>query len=359
MPDSGIVLVFDGHNDLLLRLYRRGGPDAARSFIEGDGKGHLDLPRMKEGGMAGGFFAIFAPAIEHARYKAEAEALYAGETYDVPLPPSVPCNVAQAATLNMASRLFAIERESDGQFKIVRNAAELDRCIADGIVAAILHIEGAEAIDPDFHLLEVLHQAGLRSLGPVWSRPNIFGNGVPSRFPSTGDTGDGLTEHGIRLVKECNARRIMIDLSHLNEKGFWDVARLSDAPLVATHSNVHAISPHSRNLTDTQLAAIRETGGMVGVAYAGSFIRPDGRVGADPPLDMLIDHIAYLVDKLGDDKVGMGSDFDGATVPTGIGNAAGLQNLVEAMRLRGFDEPTLEKICHGNWLRVLAKTWGG
>ncbi|WP_292516769.1 dipeptidase [Mesorhizobium sp.] len=355
MPDSGMTLVFDGHNDLLLRLFERGGADAARSFLEGGGQGHLDMPRMKQGGMAGGFFAMFVPNIE----RSDNEALYAGESYDIPLPPSVPCDVAQAVTLNQVSKLFSIERESGGQFKVVRSAAEIDRCIANGIVAAIMHIEGAEAIDPDFHMLEVLYQAGLRSIGPVWSRANIFGNGVPFRFPSTGDIGDGLTEHGIRLVRECNARRIMIDLSHLNEKGFWDVARLSDAPLIATHSNAHAISQTSRNLTDKQLAAIRETAGLVGVSYIRSAIRRDGRVGVDASLDMLIDHIAYLVDKLGDDKVGMGSDFDGATAPSGIGCAAGLQNLVGAMRRRGFDEPTLNKICHGNWIRVLSRTWGG
>ncbi len=353
MPATGIVPVFDGHNDLLLRLYRRGGADAAASFVKGEGKGHLDMPRIKQGGFAGGFFAIFVPDVE----KADAEALFTRETYDVPLPPIVPTNIAQTATLSMAARLFQIERESAGAFKVVRSADELAGCIAQGTVAAILHIEGAEAIDPDFYLLEVLHQAGLRSLGPVWSRPNIYGNGVPFRFPSSGDIGDGLTEHGVRLIKECNARKIMIDLSHLNEKGFWDVARLSDAPLVATHSNVHAISPHSRNLSDKQLAAIKETGGMVGVNYAVSFIRPDGRREADTPLDLLVDHISYLIEKLGDDKVGMGSDFDGATVPAEIGSAAGLQNLVASMRRRGFDDALLHKICHQNWVRVLAKTW--
>ncbi len=354
MPASGIVPVFDGHNDLLLRLYRRAGADAAAAFLKGEGKGHLDLPRIKQGGFAGGFFAIFVPDVE----KADPDALFTRETYDVPLPPRVPMEIARAATISMAARLFEIERASAGAFKVVRSAAELSACIAGDVVAAILHIEGAEAIDPDFALLEVLHQAGLRSLGPVWSRPNIFGHGVPFRFPSSADIGDGLTEHGVRLVKACNARKIMVDLSHLNEKGFWDVARISDAPLVATHSNVHAISPHSRNLSDKQLAAIKESDGMVGVNYAVSFIRPDGRRESDTPLDLLVDHIVYLIDKLGDDKVGMGSDFDGATVPAAIGSAAGLQNLVETMRRRGFDEPLLRKVCYENWVRVLAKTWG-
>lgn len=353
MPVAGQIPVFDGHNDLLLRLARRSIPEATAGFLEGDGRGHLDLPRMRQGGFCGGFFAIFVPDIR----KADAEALFTRDTYEVPLPPGVPLDIAQAATIAMAARLFDIERESGGALRVCRTADDLRTAIAADAVAAVLHIEGAEAIDPDFAMLEVMYQAGLRSLGPVWSRPNLFGHGVPFRYPSTPDIGEGLSEHGERLVRECNRRKIMLDLSHLNEKGFWDVARLSDAPLVATHSNAHAICPHSRNLTDKQLAAIKERDGMVGVNYAVSFIRPDGRRDTATPLDMLIDHIVYLIEHLGEDRVGLGSDFDGATVPAEIGTAAGLQNLVAAMRARGFDEPLLRKVCCDNWIAALERSW--
>ena len=183
----------------------------------------------------------------------------------------------------MAALLFRIERESQGRLRVCRNAGDIDSSLADGALAAVLHIEGAECIDADFELLDVLYQAGLRSLGPVWSRPNIFGHGVPFRLPSSPDTGPGLTDLGKALIGACNALRIMIDLSHLNERGFWDVAAISKAPLVASHSNAHAISPHSRNLTDRQLAAIRETGGLVGVNFATAFLRPDGRHDKEHP----------------------------------------------------------------------------
>src|SRR5204862_3939645 len=146
---------------------------------------------------------------------------------------------------------------------------------------------------------------------PVWSRSNIFGHGVPFRFPSSPDTGDGLTDFGQALIRRCNEMHVLIDLSHINEKGFWDIAKLSGAPLVATHSNAHALCPASRNLTNKQLAAIRETGGLVGVNYAVSFLRKDGRRDADTPLDTVVDHIAYLIEHLGEDGVGLGSDFDG------------------------------------------------
>ena len=136
-----------------------------------------------------------------------------------------------------------MERASQGAFKVCRTAAEVRDCLADGTIAAIMHMEGAEAIDESLDALHLFHAMGLRSLGPVWSRPTIFGHGVPFAFPSTPDTGPGLTDAGKRLVTECNGLQIMMDLSHMNEAGFNDVARLSDAPLVATHSNAHALCP--------------------------------------------------------------------------------------------------------------------
>ena len=257
----------------------------------------------------------------------------------------------------MASILIRIEREADGQVRICRTVEDIRHCIEHGVLAAVLHIEGAEAIDPEFETLDVLHQAGLRSLGPVWSRPNAFGHGVPFRCPSSPDTGPGLTDLGKELVRACNRLKILIDLSHLNENGFWDVAELSDAPLVATHSNAHALSPHSRNLTDQQLAAIRETDGMVGVNFAVSFLREDGRQDRDTPIELVVDHVEHMLKQAGEDNVGFGSDFDGAMIPKELGNAAGLPVLVEAMRARGYGEPLIEKLCFRNWLRVLERTW--
>ena len=191
----------------------------------------------------------------------------------------------------------------------------------------------------------------------MWSRPNAFGHGVPFRCPSSPDTGPGLTDLGKELVRACNRLKILIDLSHLNERGFWDVAELSDAPLVATHSNAHALSPHSRNLTDKQLAAIRETDGMVGVNFAVSFLRADGRQDRDTPVELIVDHVEHMHQKVGEDGVGFGSDFDGAMVPKELGNAAGLPAIVEVMRARGYGEPLIEKLCSGTGCGVLERTW--
>jgi membrane dipeptidase len=343
--------IFDGHNDALLRLAGR-PPGEERSFLERSESGHLDLPRAREGGFAGGMFALFVPS----KRKSGPPPGQSEKGYDVPLPEPPELAEAQRATLAMAANLFRIEAASQGALKVVRNTAELRACIGDGTLAAVLHIEGAEAIDPELDMLEVLYHAGLRSIGIVWSRANDFGQGVPFRYPSSPDIGPGLSEAGLRLVKACNKMGILIDVSHLNEKGFWDVVRISDKPIVATHSNAHALCPVSRNLTDDQLRAIRDSGGMVGVNFAVSFLRQDGHNQADTPLATVVEHVDYLVEHLGEGGVGFGSDFDGATMPAEIGDAAGLPRLVDALRDR-YDAAILRKLGTENWLRILDATW--
>ncbi|MGI9373503.1 MAG: dipeptidase [Hyphomicrobiales bacterium] len=345
-------LVFDGHNDVLSKLHRVGGVGEANTFISGR-DGHIDIERAKSGGFGGGFFAIYVPS------PIDFDSVYeemSKPQYDLPLPEEISCADALPVVLEQAAILFELEKI--GGLKICTSVDEIKTCMSNNTIAAIMHMEGAEAIDPDFHSLEVLYNAGLRSIGPVWSRPTIFGDGVPFRFPSDGDIGPGLTEHGTNLVKRCNEMGIMVDLSHLNEAGFWDVAKHSYAPLVATHSNCHAITPHARNLTDKQLAAIAESDGMVGLNFAVAFLREDGRMLTDVPLSQMLRHIDYLLEHLGENRVGLGSDFDGAELPDDIADAAGLVNLRTAMRAHGYDEQLLKKLCHDNWLRVLEKTWG-
>lgn len=345
-------LIFDGHNDVLLKLSLNGGRSAVNSFTSG-GKGHIDARRARDGGFGGGFFAIFV------RSPGDFDDKIAEMTkpqYDLPLP--LPLGQEGALGVAIEQAAILLEMEKAGSVAICRTTGDIRAAFSQGRIAAIMHIEGAEAIDPDFYALDVLYSAGLRSLGPVWSRPNIFGNGVPFRYPSTGDIGDGLSAAGLRLVKKCNDLKIMIDLSHLNEKGFWDVAATSDAPLVATHSNAHAICPHARNLTDKQLAAIAQSDGMVGLNFATAFLREDGQMNADVPVETMLRHLDHLIGVLGEDRVGLGSDFDGAVIPQVIGDVAGLPVLRASMLAHGYSEELLAKLCHENWLRVLKKTWG-
>lgn len=345
MPQFQPVPVFDGHNDVLLRMMQPGQPDPVEAFLTGEGRGHIDLPRAKAGGLAGGLFAIFVPSPSHTP---DADGNF--------IAPDQASALNQ--TLAMARKLVELEARSEGQVKICRSAAEIETCITQQVLATVMHIEGVEAIGPDLDALHVLHQAGLRSLGPVWSRPNRYAYGVPFRFPHSPDIGPGLTDDGLALVRECNRLRILIDLSHMNEQGFWDVARVSDAPLIATHSNAHALCPHSRNLTDKQLDAIRDSDGLVGVNFGVIFLREDGRRDLNTPLETIADHVAYLVDRMGIERVALGSDFDGTTVPNELRDAEGLPRLLDTLEKRGFDGASLHRIAYKNWLDVLGRTWG-
>lgn len=345
--------VFDGHNDVLLRLWKNSlsGSDPVAEFVDGHRSGHIDGPRAKVGGLAGGFCAIFVPSSgEFALGKPDKTGAFI-----TPMAAQVERSAALDATLAMAA--IALKLDQAGAWKLCRSTADIEAAIAAGQFAALLHIEGCEGIGADLSGLEVLHAAGLRSLGPVWSRSNIFGHGVPFAYPASPDVGPGLSDAGKDLVRACDRLGILIDLSHMNEKGFFDVAKLSDKPLVATHSNVHAITPSARNLTDKQLDAVRASNGIVGLNFAVSFLREDGQERADTGLATMVKHIDYLVDKLGIDGVALGSDFDGAMIPREISDAAGLQNLVAALETAGYGAVELDKICRGNWLRILRSAW--
>ena len=336
-------LVFDGHNDVLSRIWKAGG-DADARFLTGEEGGHIDIPRARKGGLGGGLCAIYVPSdrVEDAEG-------------NLPTPPR-----AEAAdiTAQMAGLLMRLERESDGAVTLCRDVAEIRAAMARGSFAAVMHIEGVEAFGPDLDLLHLLHAVGLRSIGPVWSRPNIFAHGVPFRFPSSPDIGPGLTAAGKDLVRACNALRVMVDLSHMNDAGFWDVAAISNAPLVASHSNAHAVCAHSRNATDRQLDAIRDTGGLIGINFGVGFLNPNGERDVALPLEVMVRHVDYIVERIGIDHVALGSDFDGTTIPAAIGDAAGLPALIAALEAGGYRGDDLAKVTHGNWLRVLAATWG-
>lgn len=350
------IPVIVGHHDTLLSLHlpNRG---CGRDFFERSTIGHLDLPRAQEGGIAGGFFAVFIPRDPALPAAPNSGVVTTATGYTMRLADPLEHNYALHTASAMVALLFRLEDRSQGQLKVVHNLAELEHCLQTGTHAAILHFEGAEAIDADLNLLEVFYRAGLRSLGPVWSRPTIFAHGVPFGYPASPDTGPGLTDVGKELVKACNRLGIMLDLSHLNEKGFWDVAQLSTAPLVATHSNVHALSPTTRNLTDKQLDAMKESGGLVGLNFGVNDLRTDGAHNANTPLEVLVRHIDYLVARLGIDGVAFGTDFDGTTIPTEIGDATGMPKMINALREHGYDDAALHKLGHENWLRVLARTW--
>ncbi len=351
IPSTNQLQIFDGHNDTVYRLREFCGLEADSpgiDFLVANTTGHLDLPRARAGGLFGGFFALWVPA-EHP---AENDLTATETSYSVRMAEPLDPDYARRSIAAQFAALKSLTARSNGAIRIAITAAAIEKAKHDGAFALLLHMEGAEAIGPDLAELDALYAEGLRSLGPVWSRPNIFGHGVPFAFPSSPDTGPGLTPAGFDLVRACSRLGILVDLSHLNERGFWDVANTSTAPLVATHTCVHALCPSARNLTDKQLDAIRDSDGIVGLNLCVNDLRPDAHRNADTDLDTVVSHFTYLVNRLGIDRVALGSDFDGATIPTAIGDSSGLPKLIAALRTHGFDDTSLNKIAHENWLRI-------
>jgi membrane dipeptidase len=320
-------MVIDGHNDLVLQRWR------------GEPGKHIDLETAAEAGFAGGFFALYVPS----PYDGDPSST----PYAMPFASAIPFEEAARVTEELFETLCSMpvgRALSVGDFR-------------EGEITAIVHMEGAEAIADDLSNLQDWYDRGLRSIGIVWSRPNAFAEGVPFRFPASPDTGPGLTDAGRALVRACNELGILVDVSHLNERGFWDVAATSERPIVATHSNAHALCASTRNLTDAQLDAVRDSGGVVGVNFAVTFLREDGMNSFEETgLDEIVRHVDYLADRMGIGHVAFGSDFDGAVVPAGLGGVSGLPRLVDALGER-YDPDEIDRITHGNWLRVLDATW--
>ena len=328
---------FDGHNDMLFQMLRRHDRKGAL-FQNDEGTDlNINLHKACQGNFAGGFFALFA---------ASPKGLTATET--------VSASTAYEQVGQMLDIAQHIAQSASQKFTIVTDFSQLGAELHSSKIAAILHLEGAEAVGENLENLEELYRRGIRSIGPLWSRPNAFGTGVNFRFPASPDQGAGLTDAGKALVMACDKLGIMLDTSHLNEKGFWDIAALSSRPLVATHSNAHHLCASPRNLTDQQLDAIAEQGGIVGACFAAAYLRKDGRKDPHTELDILLHHLDYLVSKCGEEHVALGSDFDGAVLIEGLRDCSVLPNLYEAMKKYGFGEKLTQGICAQNWVDFLA-----
>ena len=343
------IPVIDGHNDALTAEWHD-------RLTERRTTGHLDLPRMREAGVRAAFFAVWAasaPPNTETGDPPQPDA-HGGERFDLPAP--VPFPVAAAVATRAAGRLLALERA--GAVRVARGVSDLDLAHdGAGPPAAILHLEGAEAIDPGLESLELWHAAGLRSIGPVWSRPTAFGHGVPFTAPATPDTGPGLTAAGHALVRRCAQLGIMVDLAHLNEAGFWDVAGADPGPLVSSHTAAHALCRSPRNLTDDQIDAVGASDGLIGIVYGVRFLREDLATDPDTPVSLIARHAAHVAERIGAEHVALGSDFDGTVIPDALGDVSGVPVVLQALRDIGFSETEVRGIAWGNWRRVLERWW--
>lgn len=344
------IPIFDGHNDVLLKLHQED-----RSFFDEGEEGHYDLPRARAGGIAGGLFAIYVPPEPTADDRTESKHLRDDNGDPLGISPALTESYARSTAFDIMARFHRLGR--DERVEIVRTTDQLRTSVASDRLTMVMHLEGAAPVGHDLSYLDLLYEAGLRSIGLVWSRPNAFGQGVPFHYPHSPDIGPGLTDAGRDLVEACNERGILIDLAHINTAGFWDVAESTADPLVVTHTAVHDICPSTRNLTDDQIDAVGESGGVVGLTFNVSDLRPDGESDTDVDLDLLVRHIEYLVDRIGVEHVAFGSDFDGATMPDSLSHAGKYQDLIVALRDAGFSEEELQKLARENMLRVLEETW--
>lgn len=337
--------IFDGHEDFITQVRpRRGifGPAGGRDFladagsgaaeeshIEESPRGHVDLPRAMRGGLAGCFTSIYL-SNERAEFNALGYAI--DEMNDV----------------------FRIADRSKGRFRVCRTVREVRAAWDAGAFASVFMFEGADPISSSLKELRVFYEAGLRCLAPTWSRSTIFAHGVAfnGSLPAT-----GLTDPGRQLVHECDQLGIILDVSHINSAGFWDMLAESRNPIVATHSSVKAISPHVRNLDDGQIKALASKGGTIGINFANIFLRPDMQANPDTALDVIVSHFGHIVNLVGDEHVSFGTDFDGTDIPAVVGDAAGLPLILRALKARGYSDTSLERICHGNFLRVAGAVW--
>ncbi|MDI7277690.1 MAG: dipeptidase, partial [Anaerolineae bacterium] len=235
---------------------------------------------------------------------------------------------------------------------LATRAADVRRAKTEGRLAGIIGLEGAEALRGDLGILRVLYRLGLRNLGITWSVRNEAADGV-----GEARTGGGLTEFGVRLVKEANRLGIMVDVAHLAPAGVRDVLALCDGPVVASHANARAVCDHARNLTDEQLEALAAKGGVVGVTFVPSFVAAERE---RQSVETLLDHVDHIVRVAGVDHVGLGSDFDGYDTAqlAGMPDATALPAITAGLQARGYSEEAISKVLGANWLRVFEQVAG-
>ena len=309
------AIVFDGHCDTVLGIMNN-----KKSLEKKSITGHLDIPRMKEGGVNVQFFAVFIEDI----YKP---------------------NSSLKRTMQLIDCIYREVEKNQNDISLVCNYKQIKEVTGAGKIAAILSIEGGEALEGDLGVLRMLYKLGVRLLTLTWNQRNQIADGM-----AESRTNSGLTEFGLKVIDEMNNLGMLIDVSHLSESCFWDVVQKSKSPIVASHSNCYALCPHLRNLKNEQIKAIAEKGGIIGVTFVPDFLTNEKR---EATIKDVAEHIDYLVKRVGVDYVGLGSDFDGTKVlPLGLEGVDKVPNITEEMLNRGYKTEEIKKILGENWLRV-------
>ena len=326
-----MIPYFDAHCDTIYRCLETGetsaleyGEDreeqrryyAASTHLRKNG-GHIDLERGLKFRRCAQFFALFHDAAE-----APADGMWAQ------------CQRMHDFFLREMADNADIARHC-------RTGGEVDAAVAEGKVAALLSIEGADLIDCDVHKLETVSGWGVRLLNPVWNRANVL-SGTNAEEPERGLSAEG--RDFIHVLEEYN---IYPDVSHLSDAGFWDLVRVAKRPIVASHSNARAICPHRRNLTDDQFRAIRDLGGVVGLNLYLDFV-------GESTMDALVAHVEHFMNLNGEKTMCLGGDLDGCEALTaGMTGMQDAPKLYDALKARGYSEALLEDIFWNNLRRLI------
>lgn len=321
------LIVIDGHCDTALDLvgssYANPGMEP-RDFLLRGTRGHVDLPRLIEGGVTCQVMAMFTNDRNVAEANAYTKALFSG-IEDV---------------LSRTDRLI-----------LVRRAADIVRAKREGSVAALAAIEGGEAIGESLEELRSFSERGVRLMSLSWNRRNAIARGVGA------EGSGGLTSFGREVVAEMERLGMIVDVSHLSDEALDDVLSVARRPIVASHSNARALCDHRRNLLDSQAERIAATGGLVAATFAGVFVDKDP---AQVTLSRVVDHIERLLEVAGPDHVGIGSDFDGFSEKYGVAlrGCQEMPKITAALLERGHSQLTVDKVMGRNWLRVIEAVVG-
>jgi membrane dipeptidase len=356
------AIVIDSHDDTTQRLvFEKAFNIAARNK-----NGNIDIPRMREGGLDALFFSIWVPS-------------------DVTGPPAV------KRALDQIDAVREAVRTNPKDLVLATTAAEVRKAAAEHKIAALMGMEGGHMIDDDLRLLRVYAALGVRYMTLTHFKNNNWADASTDQAAH-----NGLTAFGKDVVREMNRLGVVVDISHVADKTFYDALEVSKAPVMASHSSVRAIANHPRNMTDDMMRALARNGGVMMINYHAGFLSEEFRVASEkksgtvveamaamskkcggdeacstleseridheamakgelPKVswEKIIEHIDHAVKVAGVDHVGLGSDFDGATMPLGMEDASKLPKLTDALLKKGYSEADILKILGGNILRVM------
>ncbi|MEG6570522.1 dipeptidase [Thermoanaerobacterium thermosaccharolyticum] len=306
-------MIVDFHCDTLYLIQKDN-----RDITKKNDKGHIDLVRLEEGMV---HLQVFATFIEPEYVRKD----------------------AATKTLKMIDKLYQLMEKTD-KIKLILSGKDVEEAKNESKIGALLSIEGGEALEGDLALLRMFYKLGVRAMTLTWSLRNDLGDGI------LGSSDYGLTSFGKDVIKEMNRLGMIVDVSHLNERGFWDAINICEKPLIASHSDCKALCRHPRNLSDEQIKAIADKGGVIGINFCPNFLRDDDNAS----IEDVLDHIEHIVNLVGINHVGFGSDFDGIEkTPLGLDDVASFPKILDGLKKRGFSDDEINSISHDNFERII------